>query len=381
MEDNAAPSSWSNWIQHSDGKPVTATYEHILYSDAWFTGGTLAHGPYRFLNLVPLVQSTEFHQNKPALVLRMQQLLEFQVAVATKTDDANYHGGTLVDEIAALVSLLLGVRIAAGPVTREFRGTDPMGAPRAHSFTFTPMLQLAPRSPQIPSLHVSRSLSDLKMLDLYPELDEAMATTLVKSARLYQNALWYADATPELSWLLLVSAVETAAVFWDAEEHDRVERLELSFPYLAKRLREDPDSELLDYVAKELKGLIGSTAKFWKFMDQFKPAPPEHRPKLFCFDFNPKSYKSAMKKIYGYRSKALHEGTPFPLPMCEPPGVPVANDFELNEIPIGLATNALGATWAIEDTPMLLHLFSYIVQRALLLWWEDVASKSRLVVS
>ena len=115
MEDNAAPSSWSNWIQHSDGKPVTATYEHILYSDAWFTGGTLAHGPYRFLNLVPLVQSTEFHQNKPALVLRMQQHLEFQVAVATKTDDANYHGGTLVDEIAALVSLLLGVRIAAGP--------------------------------------------------------------------------------------------------------------------------------------------------------------------------------------------------------------------------------------------------------------------------
>ena len=375
MEYKPVPPSWANWIQYNAGKPAIAINEFILYSDAWFIDEARERGPYSFLNPVPLVQLNETHQLKPALVLRVQQHLKFQVGDMTKTEDAHYHAGTLYDEISALVSLVLGVRIATGPIVREFTGKDPLGVPRTHGRAFTPTLLLSPNSPQIPSLLTERNLKDLRLLDRFPELGQAEAIMLVKSARLFQQALWFADAAPELSWLLLVSAVETAAEHWDAKKRNPVEAFELIYPKLANRLRENPDGALLNETAKQLEGLVGSTAKFKRFMEQFQPQPPKPRPKLYSFDFSKQSYTSAMTQIYRYRSKALHGGTPFPHPMCEPPRRYSADD-ELNEIPMGLGASALGATWVKEDTPMLLHLFSFIVQHALVLWWEDLASRS-----
>ena len=52
----------------------------------------------------------------------------------TKTDTSQYHGGWLVDEIAALLSLCLGIRIKAGGQTRIFEeGKDPKGHPEYHA--------------------------------------------------------------------------------------------------------------------------------------------------------------------------------------------------------------------------------------------------------
>ena len=290
------------------------------------------------------------HQFKPALVLRVQHHLKFQVGDMTKTDAAHYHAGTLYDEIASLVSLSLGVRVATGPIVRDFTETNPMGMPRTYGQAFTPTLPLAPTSPQIPSLHTDRKLEDLSLLDRFPRLKHPEAIILVKSARLYQQALWFADAVPELSWLLLVSALETAAQHWDASRRNAVEAFELIYPELAKRLRDNPDTDLLNETAKELEGLVGSTSKFRRFMEQYKPQPPKHRPKLFGFDFGEQSYASAMTRIYSYRSKALHGGTPFPQPMCEPPRRYSADD-DINEVPMGLATSALGATW-VKKIPL-----------------------------
>jgi len=62
-------------------------------------------------------------------------------------------------------------------------------------------------------IHARRTadLDELEILDTYPRLDATSATALMRSARLYQEALWLSEREAWLTWLLLVSAVETAA--------------------------------------------------------------------------------------------------------------------------------------------------------------------------
>jgi hypothetical protein len=47
----------------------------------------------------------------------------------------------------------------------------------------------------------------------------------------------------------------------------------------------------------------------------------------------------------------------------------------LVEVPLGLSASSYGATWAKKDTPMLLHVFEYIVRGAVLNWWRSVVQK------
>ncbi len=42
--------------------------------------------------------------------------------------------------------------------------------------------------------------------------------------------------------------------------------------------------------------------------------------------------------------------------------------------PTSLATMANGGVWIIDDTPILLHTFEYIVRGALLNWWVSLVA-------
>lgn len=132
--DPKGPFFWENWRCAQDGNPTQATYEFPLYTDGWVTGsqvnGDLDLGPYAFVNATPLEQ----HQLgilRPAVFLRVEDHfppgVQFSPLVAT--DTARYHGGELEDEVAAVVSLCLGMRFSPGGVTRDFRpGSDPLGS-------------------------------------------------------------------------------------------------------------------------------------------------------------------------------------------------------------------------------------------------------------
>ena len=65
----------------------------------------------------------------PSLVLDYHLEYNQTKLKMNKTDVKRYHGGDIVDEIAALVSLCFGFRLMAGGVTREFRINDPKGRP------------------------------------------------------------------------------------------------------------------------------------------------------------------------------------------------------------------------------------------------------------
>ena len=87
-----------------------------------------------------------------------------------------------------------------------------------------------------------------------------------------------------------------------------------------------------------------------------------------------------LSTIYGARSKDLHAGIAVPAPMCEQPRQVAAKKpdepkglYANTETPSGVWTTK-GATsvWNVEDTPMLLHTFEYIVRNALQNWWESM---------
>lgn len=365
----AAPRSWSNWQAARKGTEASQIVEMRLYSDAWFVSHAYDLGPYSFLNTLAHAGHGSISDLKPGIVLRSALMLKPDVGIPLVTSDDHYHGGTLFDEVTALAALLLEVRLIAGPIEREFgRDADPLGRPRAYGASFMPFLPTSNQRPQIPRLHGQRVLTDLARLATYPLLSAAAAVALVKAARLYQNALWIADSSPEMSWLLLVSAIETAANHWDGATKKPEERLAITYGPMIKLLEKNGAGALVPKIAKMMKGVIGATDKFLTFMQTYAPDAPAERPQWGRLDFSPELLKPALKRIYELRSRALHGGIPFPFPMCHPPEIPSGTVPE--EIPTGLGAAALGATWAIEDTPMLLHTFAYLTRGALLKWWE-----------
>lgn len=131
------------------------------------------------------------------------------------------------------------------------------------------------RAPVLPRATV-RIEARLEQLATFPRVPTSKATALVRAARLYRDALWIAEAEPELSWLLLVSALEVAAVQHQAETPS-IDVLRASKPALVQRL-EAVDTSLAKEVADHLSRELRATARFLAFMLHFLPSPPHERP-------------------------------------------------------------------------------------------------------
>lgn len=342
--------SFENWRAFTSISKSGYAYEVPLYSDAplGFFGDWHA-GPYRFYRLAP-TNGLE-SRFKSILLMRVDVYMTKKdhdwFADLEKTNDAAYHGGYLDDEIAALLCLLLGIRLMPGSITREFGdGSDPRGTPAGSSVV--PILAIGHGDTTIiPRLQRSVDIEKFPALfNTYPLLEKPDALMLVKAARQYQKATWYADADPSQAWLMLVSAVEAAAKHWST----------------------------VSRAASATNGKRGAKKAFIDFVVEFLSGPPGTRPGAlgqFQFDDEPRLIE-ALKCIYHYRSRALHEGIPFPAPMCRLPGQ-YGGDNELAEIPTGQASGTAGSSWKHEDTPMALHTFEYIVRDSLNAWWQSIA--------
>jgi hypothetical protein len=168
-----------------------------------------------------------------------------------------------------------------------------------------------------------------------------------------------------------VSAVETTAVEWRESTGTPTEQLELAMPVLAT-LIESKCPELVESIAVQLSRLTKATKRFVDFLVEFAPKPPLERPPDHV-QFKYEELKQAASIIYDHRSRALHDGTAFPAPMCWPPHRGVS---EYQEVPFGLASGSGGATWTIDKTPMLLNTFEHIARGALLNWWNTVRQEA-----
>jgi hypothetical protein len=370
------PFAYENWLAAQSGMPVQVTYEYPLFTDAHITGHiTEGLGPYQLLNTVPM---ESLRHSRPTLVLRVgYHLLYDPTEAMTKTDDESSHGGLLSDEIAALASLCMGIRLKAGGETRIFDiDDDPKGRPAAWTSIPDPILPTVSRRIVLPRIIGTHSLDHTLLIATLPRLTAKDAVALVRAARLYEDAVWMAETTPELSWIMLASAVETVASRWREVEEEPLARLRLSRPQLEELLRSQGDEEFVRRVAEEIAPYMGATKTFIDFILTFLPPAPSERPNEFArLKWEASSMKKVLKKIYSYRSRALHGGVPFPAPMSSPPRAIGDSDIPV-EIPFGMASRTRGGTWLAQDIPMLLHTFEYIVRNALVNWWRSAANAS-----
>jgi hypothetical protein len=365
------PPSIANWLAFEKKEPWLATDEYLLYTDTWIIGETKA-GPYDFMNTVASKAGTV----RPAVVLRYAVHKAFEFPDFQKTNAKLYHGGSPQQELAALASLAMGIRLRAGRSTRRFEPNgDPLGRPTELGERIVPYFQL-PSSLNLPSAAEGQHpVAALDVLNCLPDLSLREASAIVRVARLYQDALWLAESEPEISWLLLVSALETAANEWQRKKGNPITRLQGTKPDLYNYLVSLKDDSILSKVAEYIADSLGITHKFVSFVLRFLPDPPQQRPPEWAqFKWEPDQLGNALKTIYGYRSKALHDGRPFPPPMCKAPRLDSSWHAPAERM-IAQATSERAGVWLKKDIPMNLHLFEYIARNVLLKWWKDCAQK------
>jgi hypothetical protein len=365
---------YDNWKAASTGMPSRGANETPLFTDAHIVGElSEGLGPYKLLNTVPIPRTGAL---VPAIVLRDgHHLVRDDERVRKRTDTRRYHGGGLSDEIAALVSLCLGIRLQAGGCTRMFLpGGDPRGHPEAWEIHKNPLL-LKPvgQRPVLPRMIGKHKMEEANRLSSLPSLDASSEIALVRSARLYQDAVWVAEIQPKLSWLWLVSAVEVAAGKWNTTIGTPAERLKESWPDVAGVLEAEGGEQLIARVAPILVDYVGVTRKFRSFILNFLPEAPEPRPPENAqIPWDSGEMDRMLGQIYNYRSHALHRGNLFPEPMCDSPIEYEGGAFSEIPQPGARAIGALDGVWERKDMPMLLHTFEHIVRGALLKWWDSI---------
>jgi hypothetical protein len=330
-------------------------------------------GPFALLNAV----AGPAGGFAPAIILRARVHLDFsrRVVDLSKTDLGTYHGGWVDDEIAALICLVSGGRCRGGGVVRQFEPGDLIGTPYEFGRRTPYLPTLPPATARVmPHIATTIDLAGTKeWLERYQRIaDEDDATALLRSARLYQQALWMTEEDAPSSFVDLVSAVETAAGRWSAAEHpDPVTELDFAMPALAQTIRKrSDDAELLRAVATRLSRITGSSSKFRRFLTAFDPGPPSPRTSETANHVEWAALDAHCRRIYDWRSLALHGGVPVPRPIYESPRELPEELGTWSERPTGNATATLEAVWVSAETPMLVWVFAHLVRGALLNWWS-----------
>ena len=199
---------------------------------------------------------------------------------------------------------------------------------------------------------------------------------LIRAARQYQEALWVAETEPELAWLILVSAIETAANEW-AIEASNLENLKGGKPELCDSILSQGSEQLLEEISDVFGPTLQSTNKFLKFCLEFMPEAPEDRPVETSkqVKWSKTQLRGVLNKLYEFRSTALHAGVPFPTPLCRPP-VFTPGDLPYETGANGIAHHTRGGNWLAKDLPMTMNTFCFFVNGALNNWLDRMLANS-----
>lgn len=367
MNNGTGPFGYRNWKAYTPDAKHGEMFELPFYSDAELVSEPkhFRCGPYV---LMP-VQNHGAADLRPALVARVQWHTQPQPHPHKQTNHQHYHGGHFPDELTAILSLLLGVRLKSGNMTREFSESHPYGrplpdinrpslAPGRH-----PLATIIPRAKK-----GTFGSGEAELFKLYPLLSARQASVLVRAAGAYRDGLWLAESDPELAWLLFVAAVEAAAVDHQMNTSDPIALLTRARPALVSDLVAAGDTAALSVVAKHLFEELQVNERVAAFLVEFGPKE-QHPDTESPIEWG--SLGTLVRKVYSYRSRALHQAKPFPPPMCAPPRCS-------NEAPEDGWSSAT-ATFAREDLPMLLHTFERITRTALVNWFKAATQPAKSV--
>ncbi|RVU71956.1 hypothetical protein [Pantoea dispersa] len=367
--------SYKNCKQFESNNDLFGVFEFIIYSDSRFTDEVKGNLVYSFLNMIPF----DTVGVKPTLTVRAFSALDTAKMsfMDEKPNTDDFHGGWLNDEIAALVSLKLGVRAHAGSNVREYYDyTSDYGSPRAEQNPPPPLMSKG--NLVVPSARKNIEISQLRLINDIHKLSEKDFNSLIKSARNFQDSLWICESSPNLAWLLMVSALEVAAGSWDSSKGDKIEKFKAAKPKLFERLLEHKVDGLIEDIAKEFEGTFGATKKFCDFCVNFLPDAPLIRPESGRIVWTEENLLRIFKSVYNSRSTALHAGKPFPQPMCSPPD----SHFGLAEQAVCPPNSKFtplkasqGASWSHKEAPINLNTFFHMTHSILNKWWESLYAR------
>lgn len=350
------------------GSSVSKMFEFPIYTDANITGESI-DGPIALLNSVTRGQG--IGDFRPAIVARVQTSASEQTPQPIeKTDVSLYHGGGITDEIAAVLSLTVGIRAEAGGPDRWFDGLNEPGRPHGIYAGPPPTRRTIDGPPRLPWAIGYHALPE-HLFTRLSQLSAEQATALVKAARSYQKAMWVGEWEPEQAWIYLVAAIEAIDRLVEYSDASDADLLLEYHPEIAKPIIEEASPQLLSKLAPRLRRLYGSKRKFSEFIITYLPDPPAQRPPYSQLMWNAEGIAPRVRIIYDHRSLALHDGTPFPHPMCERPPKVDSNSPVPVEVPFFLAASAQQGKWLARDVPMYLHVFAYIVRGSILKWWDS----------
>ena|GEM_PF-5210660 len=172
-----------------------------MHGDRQFTGGPKRLGPTTLHAVIreskamgpAVIAHTGLHEN-----LIPELIIEGKLA---PVNSSAYHGGTLVDEIAALVSLELGVRLRVAG-TRQLSGIHAHGLSAPIDNEVPPLARPGRPDREVLPLVMTRStnLNSLRRVDGFSRLHNAAAVELVRAAREYSAAIWWANEDAERGW-------------------------------------------------------------------------------------------------------------------------------------------------------------------------------------
>jgi hypothetical protein len=156
----------------------------------------------------------------------------------------------------------------------------------------------------LPQAIDEHDLYDATLLSHLPNMPPRASIALIRAARLYQDGIWIVESEPELSWIMLVSAVETAAGYWRVTTDSPLDRMHISRPELEPLLAGAGGEELVLRVAEQIADFMGAGKKFIDFLIEFLPEPPAERPNHFGISWEERDLRRSFRTIYGWRSPA-----------------------------------------------------------------------------
>lgn len=366
------PFGWANWHAHAAGDPELHMLEYVLYSDSSFLGESVdAPGPYRVVNMLSSLGRAG--NLEPQLALQVSVHVNPQTSTTpdvNRNTPGSFHGGWIDDELAAIMSVVLNTRIQSGGIWRSFNlfaNEDPRGRPQA--FFFDPPVLPDPsnewRKEIIPNAARTEVAIDpiSQAIDRYAALSAVRAVAFVRACRQFQRALWVSESDADLSWLFLVSSLESLAAATEfGDDPSPTTLLAATWPEMTDALSQ-LETDDRETIAELVAPLSKSTLKFITLVERFAPNPPLNRSEG-QIDWG--QLVPLVKKVYNHRSKALHDGIPMPSPMTEPPFID--DEGRAFECPLGLSTHSYDAHWPAVQMPMLLWTFAHVARGVILNW-------------
>jgi hypothetical protein len=285
-------------------------------------------------------------------------------------------------ELASLASLFLRRRVILGPMSRfDDRSQRIASLDIFSSNTF----DLEPLSHRYIDEDIVRdpptNLKELSQwLKIVDHLNVTVHEKFLSAAKLYSQALQLIEIRPDVSYLNLVSAIETLAEDMNIGKPT----LDDLRPGLQDLVAKISDLKLQQNITQKLAEEGFHRRKFAGFIKQqilednsfwnYDRRPSKHG--RVC----PENLDKYLKNIYDQRSRTLHTGEQFPdyifIPWGQIPGLDIPEDIYLNKkiiihhIPLEEVITAIsitsgGRTWKSKDFIPYPHFFERLVNHVL----------------